>query len=101
MGMGGGHCDDIAAIIFCTVLSLFVVRFLAVFDMLVDERALLEASASSLSTVGQRVLLVPNRCSLIVVEISETKESDRSVSRMEMEWMDSSSVLKIFWASVI
>ena len=43
---------------------------------------------------------MPSRCSLIVVEISEIKEQlDRSVSRIEMEWMASSSVLGIFWAS--
>ena len=72
------------------------------FDMLVVERVMFEASASSLSMVGQRVLLVPSRHSLIVVEISETKELlDRSDSRMEMERMDSSSILGKFWASAI
>ena len=102
MGMGGGPCDDIAMIIFWTVLSLFVVRFSTMIDMLVDERVMLEASTSSLSMVGWRVPLAPSRHSLIVVEISETKElSDRSVSTIEMEQMDSSSVLGIFWASTI
>ena len=97
MGLEGGCCDDIATIIFLTVLSLFVVTFSTVFDMVVDERVMLEASFSSLLMVGWRVPLTPSRHSLIVVEISETKEmSDKSVSRMEMEQMDSSSVLGIF-----
>ena len=71
-------------------------------DMLVVERVMLEASASSLWMVGRRVPLAPSRRSLIVVEISETKELlDRSVSRIEMERMASSSVLGIFWASAM
>ena len=52
--------------------------------------------------MGRRVPLAPIRRSLIVVEISETKVLlDRSVSRIEMERMASSSVLGIFWASAI
>ena len=47
--MGGGHCDDIAAMIFWTVLS-------TMFDILVVERVMLEASTSSLSMMGWRVL---------------------------------------------
>ena len=102
MRVGFGHCEEIAAMIFRVVLSLFVVRFSAMLDMLAVERAMLEASASSLSTVGRRVMLAPIKCLLIMVEISETKVLlDRSVSRIEMEWMASSSVLGIFWASVI
>ena len=84
------------------MLSLFVVRFSTMFDMLVVDRVVLEPSTSSLLMVGWRVPLAPSRHSLIVVEISETKElSDRFVSRMKMEQMASSSVLGIFWASVI
>ena len=49
------------------MLLLFVVRFLTMFDMLVVERVMFEASASSLSMVGQRVPLAPSRHSLIVV----------------------------------
>ena len=46
--------------------------------------------------------MAPIRRSLIVVEISETKVLlDRSVSRIEMERMASSSVLGIFWASAM
>ena len=100
--MGVGHCDEIAVMIFWTELLLFVVRFSAMLDMLAVERAMLEASALSLSMVGQRVPLAPSRHSLIVVEISETKELlDRSVSRIEMERMASSNVLGISWASAM
>ena len=100
--MGVGHCEEVAAMIFWVELSLFVVRFSAMLDILAVERVMLEASALSLLTVGRRVLLAPSRRSLIMVESSETKELlDRSVGSIEMEQMASSSVLGIFWASVI
>ena len=73
MRVGVGRCKEIAAMIFWLELSLFVVRFSVMLDMLAVERAMLEASALSLSTVGRRVPLAPIRRSLIVVEISEKK----------------------------
>ena len=59
--VGVGRCEEIVTMIFWVELSLFVVRFLAMLDMLAVERAMLEASASSLLTVGQRVPLAPIR----------------------------------------
>ena len=50
--MGVGRCEEIAAMIFWVELSLFVVRFSAMLDMLAVERAMLEADSGAKGSVG-------------------------------------------------
>ena len=76
--------------------------FLAAVDMCINECLILEVSSSSLLIMGLSVPVAPSRCSFTVVAMSETSDlSDKSVSRVTTEHIDSLIVLSIFWASVI
>ena len=99
----GCDCDAIIVIILLAVLLvLLVLSLLGAVEILIEEFLMFKASSLSLSIIGQRVPLVLNKCSLMVVEILEANVlSDRSVSSMDMEQIDSSIVLGIFWTSAM
>ena len=94
--------SEIAAMIFWAVLSFLDWSLLAASNNVVVEHLMLLTRFSSLLIMGQKVPLVPIRRSLIMVKVLDVIAlSDRSVSRIEIEWIASSSVFGIFWASVM
>ena len=101
-GLAGEH-DPIALMIFLAkVLLSSRSSFLAAVEMYINECLILEVSSLSLSIMGLSVLVAPSRCSFTGVAMSETSNlSDKSVSRVATEHIDSSIVLGIFWALVI
>ena len=71
-------------------------------DRLDEDCRILVTESARLSMVGRRVPLAPIRCSHMSVAVSDIVVLlDKSVSSVETEWMASSSVFGIFWASAM
>ena len=92
----------IATMSFCVTCSLSNWSFPTVSDKFVAVCLMLAVVSSGLVMIEKRVPLVPSRCSWMDVKISVTNVLPvRSVKRIEIEHMDSSSVLGIFCASAM
>ena len=95
-------CDEIATMILWAVPLFSVWSLLALSSKLIEECLMLLTRFSRLLIMRWRVTLAPIKRLLIMVEVSDVIVlSDRSVSRMEMEQIASSSVFGILWASVM